>query len=523
MPFTINGIGTNYIGKKNMDSHLGVCEWCHRSVKLMTYETRLWFTFVYIPIIPLGRKQIIDYCSNCRRHSVLSVSEWNRLSEEAVNVSAQQMSENPEDPEAAIEMHATLVSFKKTEDAERLAHYMKNQFPDHVGVHLHLGTWYEMVDNVGQSDACFERALALEPENRDVKRAVAIGCIGKEELARARELLAFAEAPGPDHDPKVLLMLARAYQKEGQHEEALSIFRVVLDVTPALGTDRELRKWVQQSERAAVTEETILPHKPIYQSRAFVAAAAVALLIIGLMAINFIVAAGRTLHVVNGLGASVTIAIDGAEAVSIDRNDRNELSVGEGDHEAVIAYPDDTRETVAFSIDSNLWDRYFSDEVFVLNVGGAAVVTWEENTYSTRNLAMMEIPYRLYIGESFVTLSDIDYEFKDFPDSITMSSKTSMAIKKRRVYVERGFPPDQILANLETEIPAEKLMRFAEAHLRATPDDKELLDAYFGLSARHGLLPRCRAFLQAGTDRPHWRTLLQEAAEAIAPEPPSAP
>lgn len=62
MPTTVNGVGTHYYGRKNRAARISVCRACGRQGMLESYDTRLWFVIVFIPIIPLGRKRIIDQC-----------------------------------------------------------------------------------------------------------------------------------------------------------------------------------------------------------------------------------------------------------------------------------------------------------------------------------------------------------------------------------------------------------------------------------------------------------------------------
>src|SRR5882724_188205 len=76
MPTTYNGIGTHYYGRKNILSRPAVCPHCNRSVNLVSYDTRLWFVIVYVPVIPLGRKRIIDRCPACSRHYVTDLQKW---------------------------------------------------------------------------------------------------------------------------------------------------------------------------------------------------------------------------------------------------------------------------------------------------------------------------------------------------------------------------------------------------------------------------------------------------------------
>ena len=76
MPSTYNGIGTHYYGKTNIQKRPGPCPHCHRAVELTSYDTRLWFVVVFIPIIPIRRKRIIDYCPACTRHFAADLEKW---------------------------------------------------------------------------------------------------------------------------------------------------------------------------------------------------------------------------------------------------------------------------------------------------------------------------------------------------------------------------------------------------------------------------------------------------------------
>src|SRR6185503_4471094 len=67
MPTTYNGIGLHYYGKKNVQKRSAPCPHCGNAVELISYDTRLWFVVVFIPVIPLKRKRIVDYCPACTR------------------------------------------------------------------------------------------------------------------------------------------------------------------------------------------------------------------------------------------------------------------------------------------------------------------------------------------------------------------------------------------------------------------------------------------------------------------------
>ena len=201
MPTTINGIGTGYYGKKNIEKFDGICEKCRRGVQLRNYETRLWFCVLYLPVIPLGKKQILNYCPSCTQHMAIEFAEWERIRQNEIDQSAAEMGQNKESPAAAIKMHSTLVSFHKQDEAQRLAEIMLGKFGEDANVQFYLGGWHERCGRGPLADECFARALQLEPANPTFKRAVAIGQIEQGNLPRARQLLADLEPPSPNFDP----------------------------------------------------------------------------------------------------------------------------------------------------------------------------------------------------------------------------------------------------------------------------------------------------------------------------------
>ena len=143
MPTTINGIGTQYYGQKNLTKEIGTCEYCNASAELSSYETGHYFVILFIPIIPLGRKQILDECPYCSRHRVVSVEQWERVREEAISASTDTLTTNMDDPGTAIEHLQTLTAFKQFEEANELAPAIEAQHKNDVDVQFFLGAWYE--------------------------------------------------------------------------------------------------------------------------------------------------------------------------------------------------------------------------------------------------------------------------------------------------------------------------------------------------------------------------------------------
>ncbi|MGH7213447.1 MAG: hypothetical protein ACREIT_01505 [Tepidisphaeraceae bacterium] len=78
MPQMVNGCGTWYYGKKNLIQYQGTCRACGAVTTLTSYDTRLYVVIILIPVIPLGRKRIVEECASCQRHFAVPLKDWQR-------------------------------------------------------------------------------------------------------------------------------------------------------------------------------------------------------------------------------------------------------------------------------------------------------------------------------------------------------------------------------------------------------------------------------------------------------------
>ena len=117
MPTTVNGIGTRYVWRSNVQKRTAVCEFCHRGYELTSYDTRLWFVVLYIPVIPLTKKRILDQCPGCSMHRAMPLAEWGRIKRESIQQGMQSLKDEPNDPAAAKKLHGTLMAFDQHEKA----------------------------------------------------------------------------------------------------------------------------------------------------------------------------------------------------------------------------------------------------------------------------------------------------------------------------------------------------------------------------------------------------------------------
>jgi len=261
MPTTINGIGTHYYGKNDIEHFQGVCDQCNDATTLCNYETKLWFVVIYIPIIPLGRKMILSDCSSCGQHYVMPLHEWENIKKSEIEGSANEFSENQDDPEVALKMFNTLLSFNKKTESEKMANILALKFADDLDVQMALGVWHEQAGRSHEADDCFGNALEIDPENPGPRRAVGVGKIEQGKMKEANELLSVLLPPSEYYDPIVFYMLGKGYQAQEDHAQAMEQFGLVAEQTPEWLSDSTFRKSVKQSEQALGRMESILPKK----------------------------------------------------------------------------------------------------------------------------------------------------------------------------------------------------------------------------------------------------------------------
>lgn len=505
MPGTINGIGTTYYNKKNVEKYEGICEKCGKRGVLKSYEARLWFVFFFIPIIPLAKKMILDYCGKCTNHRVIPLDEWNRIKTDTISEDQAQVQADPDNPEAALKMYSNLRTFGKHEESDQLASELEKKFHDHPGIQLYLGECYEQDGMVEEADKCFERALKAAPDNTAARRAVAIACIEKNDLARASELLSFMRYNDSQTDPWVLFSLATAYQKNNRHTEALTYFETIARVFPDIArTNKDFRKAVQESEKEVGQTQTILPKRQFASSKKLKRAA---LVVMALTALFFIatwyLSTHQPLHVINQLPAGATITIPGQDPFIISPGERKLLKVPEGIYDVNIQVEKNPSDVVAVDISNKWYERFFINKVFILNVGKGAVILWEETTYSENPQPNDPYKFHMYVGESFITTKKANFTFEPFPETISLDNGKPEL--RSRVDVFAVMPSIMPSLLLKENIPVQKILTYIEAHLAITHEDENLLSNYLLLSHINKETTRARVFLEKNLhQRPVW-------------------
>src|SRR5690348_11921720 len=96
-------IGVTFYRKRNVYRFHRHCQKCGRETEHLNFEGSQFLVVYLVPILPLGRKQVLDYCVLCTTHHVMSIVDWERLQHESLGAQSAVVEQSPNDPAAAIE------------------------------------------------------------------------------------------------------------------------------------------------------------------------------------------------------------------------------------------------------------------------------------------------------------------------------------------------------------------------------------------------------------------------------------
>ena len=162
MPHTVNGIGTWYYGKKNVIKREGVCDKCGRSTTLSSYDTREYIVVVFVPIIPLRRKRILDSCPACTYHYSVPLKKYNETKRQAYEEAVGNYKQRPKDPEAAAGLIGLYSSYWDKDAFLGVVGTIAGGFVGNGKVLASIGFAYHRFGDVDKAEEYYERSQQLQ-------------------------------------------------------------------------------------------------------------------------------------------------------------------------------------------------------------------------------------------------------------------------------------------------------------------------------------------------------------------------
>ena len=511
MPTTVNGVGTHYYGKQDVASRVGTCRNCGAHTKLESYETRLWFVILFIPIIPLKRVRLLDYCPSCQRHWVANPEQYEMSRQLAVSGAMEKYRDQPS-VDAALVVHAQLLSFHMHPEADSFRAAVLEQYADSAELREGLAAHLDQTGRWTEATPLYEQAFELKPDLPEVRCSLAWRRSNENKLDEAHELLDFLCQPGAGQTFNLgsLETLAKAYQKAGHHERALEIFAHLLREFPASADQHAFRKLVLKSERALHSSPSLLPdqsfsirglfdaksgtHAPWVRWAAF-GSVVLFLFALGMAGMNEYRRTHRMLHVVNAFAQTVSVSVDGGPPVTVTQ--RTPIPISEGKHRISLTGPVTKQTDIA--LETGYWSRWTYSPVWVFNVEKVANVS-AQTIYYAVNPRPADQRWLSDAELSFVP--HVDYVFEQPPQSMKLKKNNNVITKIHVGLV--AVPPTTTFLGLRNPGDQNIALTFAEGYLDRNPNDGSLLYLYSARDNGDETERRVTDFLKQGL----WRSPL---------------
>jgi len=523
--------GVAHCGKANRVDRYDNCEHCGVFGKLSSYDAVAFFTIYWIPFIPLGRKHVVDHCPSCKKHREISLRKYRKIKEKELGEAVANMKNSPDDADKAIEGIHAFIRHNEFTSFETMATALGRKHAGNAKVMNALGAAYEYMGRLDSAEACFRQAVnnANTPENVvDLVRVLLL----QHKIAEAEPHFDPIFAGQQPKNVGLIYLLVEAYREQGQHARALKALETIEKLDPRLAKDDEHAELVKTSTAALESGEAI-PSAVLNRPRGLQTSKGTSPLlptlvlpgiVLAVLAMYLVACFNKgvscPMWLVNGTGVEYTVDIHG-KAYKLGPHAGRLVRLPQGEIPMAIEGPFLRVPPSTVSVRTPFFSRAFSDTSIVLNPDAQAVLVRERNTYSAQSVREEDPVYTLHSGKELHIFEDIDYEFTDFPSSITTESSASR-IHKWRVY---NIVPEEGMSMFQLALQGLEERHLIVGYLRKRalmhPDDITALTLYCTVAMsdpNEDALP----LLKQGTSRRpllvDWHRLYQSIMEQSSPD-----
>ncbi len=527
MPHVVNGIGTWYYGKDNRHFHTSTCEHCGAHGHLASYDTTLYFTFLFVPLVPLGRKRVVDDCPRCHRHRVVKLKDWVSARHLDIRTAVEALRENPGDADRALHALGLAVAYQHRESYDVIRMLACGSLAGHAAVQAALASAGSYFGQLKEAEEAFRSSLAIE-DNEEVRESLAVNLMRQNRPAEAAPLIDHVFSGATPERCGLVSLLAMSHQAEGAHEAALDVLDRAEKQWPSLAQDKELARLrkvsLKHRDHARKVPAPLLAPPPKSDEgetgrrssrlARVVGPAVIVLLVAWYLGAAYLTGHRRIVHLVNGTAVAYEVAIDD-RTYQLHPLHRKEVEIAEGQLTIEVRHPGVETGKETIRIETGFFSRPFVSREFVINPDRTAILVHEEATYSERPDPRAEDGiWSPSVGELLYTFEDVDYPFREFPEQITLSSGTS--VRKSRIFVYQEGPRRAFMvAAMQGKEAASEYLKDSLAYNPASDEHLALLEAVLPADQ---IVSFARTRLEDRPVRVEWHRLYQRMMEIAEPE-----
>jgi tetratricopeptide (TPR) repeat protein len=473
MPTVYNGIGTWYWGRSDGLIRRGICENCGNLAALKSYDTQMFFVIFFLPIVPLGRKRIVDECPLCKRHRSTKQREWQQGRREVQSNLLPAAEQNPQDLDAVRAALAGSVVFQYPDGVDRMVALIERYHPQSPEFLYQLGDACSYFSRHAEAQVYFERAYQLD-QNDDIRLDLATNAIELGQPDRAWELL--REGPDDRNQERAgrLVAVAESYQSFGMHDAALTVLETVLQIYPESSKWPEYKRIFRTGTKYKDSDKKLAPKmfaplKAIKSENTaanlvarFVPLVVLLVVVGGYLLLCLAIGASREVYFVNGLSKPYTVDLGEAKR-TLQPGMATVIQLSEGTWQLQVTQGVSI-EPQEISIATRFWSRPFIEPTFVVNPDRSALIDLSEVSYAEDGDDAPDPRYELFVGEFAYTFWDVDYPFEEFPDSISLPAGDPVTKRGLRVAaeVDEILYEQVVLENFDIEKATEVIRRWKQ-------------------------------------------------------------
>jgi tetratricopeptide (TPR) repeat protein len=481
VPTVIHGIGTWHYGKRRIHALKDVCEFCNRQVTLESYDTTLFFVVVFVPVIPLVRRRILRQCPTCQKCRYIGLAKWEASKARDGEALMEKLARDPNDREAILQAINFATGYQDEPLFNRVVETLAGDSANDAAIQARLGDAYAYFSRWPEAETAYQASLAAQ-DDEAVREQLALALLRQDRPDEARPYLQHVIDKKKAQASGAVYVLVQGYQAQGRHEDALAVMDERDEAFPDWAAGKEYQKQRKTSVRYDGTAKKIRSpfldagragyREGNWTARApHLIAALVLLGAVGLYLGSAIwIGQSRKVYLVNGTGQPYTVVVESQE-YQLRPHAATPVHVPEGEVEVAFKAAGPGLEPVRSRIETGFWGRPFGGHTFVINPDRSAVVLEEEGFYAENN-PRQGGPTKVHFGTTFYSLTDIDYEFENFPPSLSV--KKGEQLRKTRVGLAPGLAPETYLNLVQGLEPGEQVP-FCKRLLALDPDYTLLL------------------------------------------------
>lgn len=457
MPFTLNGIGTHYYGRRNASAIQATCQSCNRDATLTSYDTRECVCVIFIPVIPLKSYRILNECSSCHRHHRIPLADFTSKVESGLAPLRAAVEKSPRDAATRMTLVSALIDYQLSSEAEKEAKLAVETLPSSPALQLVTGQLIAQRGANAEAEPYLAAAVRMSPSDSDAR--VSLGR-ALWTLQRYDEAIAHLEeaARSPESAWTALYLLADIHSRAERWPSAYSALERISQVHPNAFDDRTLasmmvrckeklgyplsdqerkrgRRWFRFGGGGLRTSGSDR------RRSVAIVAAVVVLCIIGVGGYGWWKSTHVDVYFDNGVGRPLQVEagplkllLDGPPQLRTLPPGRHAVVVSERNG---AIFENETLDIPSIGF----FDAIFSDRAFIYDVAGAHVYLRQEIGYAEKE-SDSTYAETLIGGQRVYEVRDVDYIFTTPPQTISMDSSKRVETRRALVIADSIGPVD---------------------------------------------------------------------------------